>query len=195
MIIIKKLIYIFIVTLVVTFGFTTVYATNIKGDVNNDSKVDSKDRNLIEKYIKNTLTDKEKDTFNFNNADVDDDGKITKEDINVSKVSNSTYIDCGRIQRVPIKVIELSNKAINIIQVIVPVILIITKGIDLLKAISSQKEDDIKKAQSLFVKRLILAVLIYFVFVIVKLIVSIIGNDDGIWKCTECLVNGIKYCK
>ena len=195
MIIIKKLIYIFIVTLVVTFGFTTVYATNIKGDVNNDSKVDSKDRNLIEKYIKNTLTDKEKDTFNFNNADVDDDGKITKEDINVSKVSNNTYIDCGRIQRVPIKVIELSNKAINIIQVIVPVILIITKGIDLLKAISSQKEDDIKKAQSLFVKRLILAVLIYFVFVIVKLIVSIIGNDDGIWKCTECLVNGIKYCK
>ena len=110
-------------------------------------------------------------------------------------VLEAKYVDCGKIQKVPVKIIDLCNKAINIIQVAVPVVLIIVKGIDLLKAISSQKEDEIKKAQSLFIKRLILAVLIYFVFVIVKLIVSIIGNSDDIWKCTECLFNGVKYCK
>ena len=89
---------------------------------------------------------------------------------------------------------QLTNQAVNIIQVAIPVILIIMKGIDFIKAITAQKEDEIKKAQSLFIKRIILAALVYFVFVIVKLIISIVGNSDNIINCVECFINDAGKC-
>lgn len=105
-------------------------------------------------------------------------------------------VSCGKIHNLPYKVLQISNLAITIMQVAVPVILVLLGSIDLLKAVSSQKEDEIKKAQGIFIKRLIMGALVFFVVVIVKLITSIIGgNSDGIWKCVECFVSGANKCK
>ena len=76
-----------------------------------------------------------------------------------------------------------------------PIILVVMGVVDFLKAISSQKEDDIKKAQGTFIKRLIMGALVYFVIVIVKFLISIIGNDDSIWGCVECFVVNAGGCK
>ena len=110
--------------------------------------------------------------------------------------AKAKYVDCGKVKHLPYKVIQLSNTIINILQIAVPIILIIMGSVDFVKAISSQKEDDVKKAQGMFIKRLVMGALVFFIFVIVKLIISIIGgNTDGVWKCVECFVNNSKACK
>ncbi len=108
--------------------------------------------------------------------------------------AKTKVVTCGKIKELPYKVLQLSNTGINIIQIIVPIILVVMGAIDFLKAISSQKEDDIKKAQSTFIKRLIMGALVYFIIVIVKFIISIIGNDDSIWGCVECFVVDAGNC-
>ena len=110
--------------------------------------------------------------------------------------AKGTYVTCGKIQQLPKKILELSNTVVNIMQIAVPVILVIMGGIDLVKGISSQKDDDIKKAQGIFIKRLIMGALVYFIFVIVKFFISVIGgSSDGIWKCVECFINNANSCK
>ena len=110
--------------------------------------------------------------------------------------AKGTYVTCGSIKNLPYKVLELSNTVINVLQIAVPVILIIMGSIDFLKAVSSSKDDDIKKAQGMFIKRLVMGALVFFVFVIVKLLISAIGGDsDGIWGCVECFINNASNCK
>ena len=60
-----------------------------------------------------------------------------------------------------------------IIQILVPIFLVIFGSIDLFKGVYAQKEDEIKKGQQIFIKRLI-------------------GNNDdpGIMNCVNCLING-----
>ncbi len=113
-----------------------------------------------------------------------------------NRVHAATYVDCGSVKHLPYKVLQISNTVINIMQIAVPIILILLGSIDFVKAVSSQKEDDIKKAQGMFIKRLILGALVFFIVVIVKLLLSAIGaNDDGIWGCVECFVNNASNCK
>lgn len=83
------------------------------------------------------------------------------------------------------------------IQVVVPILLIVFGMIELGKAIAAQKEDEIKKAQSGFLKKLVLAVLVFLVFAIVNFVVNFAaGNDDenednknNIWNCVDDLIN------
>ena len=70
--------------------------------------------------------------------------------------------------------------------------------ITLIKAIISSKEDEIKKAQMSFVKKLIVGALVFFVFVIVKLLVSVAGDagkTPDIIDCANCFLNGTDNCK
>ena len=107
----------------------------------------------------------------------------------------ATYVSCGKIRNLPYKVLELSNFVVDVMQVAVPIILVLMGTIDLVKAVASQKDDEIKKSQSVFIKRLIMGALVYFVFVIVKLLISVIGNTDGIWGCVECFIDNASKCK
>lgn len=79
------------------------------------------------------------------------------------------------------------------IQVVVPIILVIFGMIELAKALVSQKEDEIKKAQGSFLKKLIVAVVVFLVFSIVKLVFDFAnsGNTDAtnIWKCVDQVIN------
>ena len=110
--------------------------------------------------------------------------------------AKTTYVTCGPIKELPKKVLEISNTIVNVLQIAVPVILVLFGAIDMVKAVSSQKEDDIKKAQGVLIKRLIMGALVYFVVVIVKLLLSAIGgNTDGIWKCVQCFVSNANGCK
>lgn len=70
---------------------------------------------------------------------------------------------------------------IPLIQIGVPIMLIILGTIDLGKAVIASKEDEIKNAQKMLVKRAIYAVAIFFVVTIVSLVFSLFastGDDD-----------------
>ena len=79
---------------------------------------------------------------------------------------------------------------VNVIKIGIPIVLIVFGMIDLGKAVISQKEDDIKKQQNVFIKRLIAAALVFFVFAIVQLLVNLV--DDNSSELMSCVNNLIK---
>lgn len=97
----------------------------------------------------------------------------------------------GLLTSIPNAIPKVVSIAYTIIQIAVPVILVVMGSLDLFKGLSAQKEDEIKKGQQMFVKRLIAAALIFFVFVIVKVVVSFVADGDSvaIMECAECFIN------
>lgn len=89
------------------------------------------------------------------------------------------------------KIPQIVSLLINLIKVSVPVLLIIFGMLDLGKAVVAQKEDEIKKGQQTFVKRLIAAAIVFFVFVIVQVVFNLVSDegDADIWSCVNCLIN------
>lgn len=89
------------------------------------------------------------------------------------------------------KIANTVHIVVLVIQIAVPIILVVLGMIDLLKAVIASKEDEIKKAQNLFIKRLIAGALVFFVFVIVKMLISFVAEDSkGIMNCASCFING-----
>ena len=85
----------------------------------------------------------------------------------------------------------LVSTAILIIKIVVPILLIIFGMLDLGKAVVASKEDEIKKGQQTFLKRVVSAVIVFFVIQIVQLLVSFISNSDqNVSRCFNCFVNG-----
>lgn len=79
----------------------------------------------------------------------------------------------------------------SILKIVTPIIIIVFGMIDFLKAVMAQKEDEIKKGQQTFVKRLIAAVVVFLVVFIVQIVFNLVANDnDGnIWGCVDCFIN------
>jgi len=86
---------------------------------------------------------------------------------------------------------NLVTTIINIIKIGVPLLLIIFGMLDLGKAVMAQKEDEIKKGQQIFIKRLIAAVIVFLVVFVVQLAINLVAGDDkaGIWKCIDCFID------
>ena len=97
----------------------------------------------------------------------------------------------GLLTGIPNAIPKVLSIAYTLIQIAVPVVLVVTGSLDLFKGISAQKEDEMKKGQQMFIKRLIAAALIFFVFVIVKVVVSFVAEGDSvaIMECAECFIN------
>ena len=105
----------------------------------------------------------------------------------ISFVSAETYdninadslLSCGNgmMTDIPVLIPKVVSIAYIIIQIAVPVVLVIMGSLDLFKGITAGKEDEIKKGQQIFVKRLIAAALVFFTFVITKVLISFIEND------------------
>lgn len=66
---------------------------------------------------------------------------------------------------------------IPLIQIGIPIILILLGMFDLGKAVMASKEEEIKSAQKLLIKRCIYAVAIFFVVFIVQLVFGLIDNS------------------
>ncbi len=75
-------------------------------------------------------------------------------------------------------VVDIVKFIIALIQYAVPIAIIILGSIDLFKAVVASKEDEIKTAQKLLIKRVIYGVVVFFVVLIVKLVFGqALGQD------------------
>lgn len=70
----------------------------------------------------------------------------------------------------------IRNGIIPLIQIGIPIILIVLGMLDLGKAVVASKEDEIKAAQKLLIKRAIYAIAIFFVVLIVQLVFGLLSN-------------------
>lgn len=108
---------------------------------------------------------------------------VHAEDFTCSALGSDVLIDT--------QLADIVHLIIMIIQIAVPILLVVFGMMDLMKAIMAQKEDEIKKGQQIFIKRLIAAVIVFFIIAIVKLVISAVAkNDDGIMACANCFIEG-----
>jgi len=76
----------------------------------------------------------------------------------------------------------------SFIKISVPVIIILLGSIDLIKAMIAQKDDEIKKAKNIFIKRLIYAVVVFFIISIVSFLIGLAGGDINN-RCFKCVAD------
>lgn len=96
---------------------------------------------------------------------------------------------------VPDSILKIVHYVYLGIQILVPILLIIFGMIELAKAITAQKEDEIKKAQGGLLKKAIVAVVVFLVFSLVQFVFNFasgdLGTDKGnVWNCVNCFIGG-----
>ncbi|MDO5569127.1 MAG: hypothetical protein Q4G04_03350 [bacterium] len=79
----------------------------------------------------------------------------------------------------------LNDKVFAIVKVGVPILIIVLGSVDLLQALVAQDSDKMKKAQSKFIKRLIIGVVIFFVPTIVNIALNLLNGALGV-DITTC---------
>lgn len=87
-------------------------------------------------------------------------------------------VDCAPLMPI-IRLVR--DGIIPLIQIGIPIILIVLGTVDLGKAVIASKEDEIKNAQKMLIKRAIYAVAVFFVVTIVTLVFSLFastGDED-----------------
>jgi len=90
----------------------------------------------------------------------------------------------------PSKLAYMLHLIVLAIQIVVPFLLIIWGMLDLGKAVMAQKEDEIKKGQQLFIKRVIAAAILFFVITIVSLLINLVADDsETITGCIDAIIN------
>ena len=111
----------------------------------------------------------------------------------LTKVDPDLTYSCGpgdfQFEGIFPKVVSIE---ITVIKIGVPILLIILGMIDLGKAVVAQKEEEIKKGQGLFIKRLISALLVFLVVFVVQIAVRFIAGSDNskVSRCIDCFVSG-----
>ena len=109
--------------------------------------------------------------------------------------SPNTTVSCGgeMIKDIPVTLPKIISIVYTVIQIAVPIVLVIFGMLDLFKGIAAEKDDEIKKGQQMFIKRLISAAIIFFVFIIVRVVISLAASDEdnskGILDCAECFIS------
>lgn len=104
------------------------------------------------------------------------------------------YVCAGALGNVgiPVKIAKIIGLAVKFIQVIVPILLIVWGMLDLGKAVVAQKEDDIKKGQNTFIKRLVAAAIVFFVVTIVTMLIGLVADDSAtITNCINEIINSV----
>ena len=86
-------------------------------------------------------------------------------------------------------IISIVKTVLTVVQWAIPIILIVIGTFDIMKAVIASKEDEIKAAQKLLIKRVVYAVVIFLIPTIVYFVFNIVSNTEGIegtgkfWDC------------
>lgn len=101
------------------------------------------------------------------------------------------------------KIWQIIGYVINIFKIAIPILIVLMAMVDLGKAVMAGKEDEIKNAQKMLIKRLIYGIVIFFVVTLVQSIFGIVITDndseaklDDSNICWLCATNpGAQACK
>ncbi len=74
-------------------------------------------------------------------------------------------------------IIKLVKAFLNLIKFGIPIVLIVLGTIDLGKAVMASKDDEMKKAQTTLLKRVIYAVVIFLLVTIVQLVMGLVSSN------------------
>lgn len=116
-----------------------------------------------------TYLDKNSDDFNIDNSDISD---IASEYKTLGNKHGITVVyDCESLLGEDL--IKKIDSYLNIFKIAIPIVLIMFGIIDYVKVVFSGTDDEMKKAQKDFLKRIFIAILIYLTPIVVNLILTI----------------------
>ena len=75
------------------------------------------------------------------------------------------------------------------IRIGIPILLIIVGMLDMGRAIVAKKEEDVKKAQGLLVKKLLIGVIVFLLPYLVEFVVKVATRDDSLVDCIKRLID------
>ena len=89
------------------------------------------------------------------------------------------------------KVFKFIGNILKVAFIAIPILLIVMGSIDFMKAVVAGKEDDIKKCQSTFIKRILAAVIVFLVPLITSIVMGILTDKTEITEstCLTCLLD------
>lgn len=163
---------------------------------------------LCKKVYGTYFHDENRYKISFNKSDVESDQQYNK--VTTGKVKSTTdtkyknfydvstkYYKCGNLERIPKGLPKFTNVIYKLVKVIVPIILIVMGMVDFLKAVLASDEQQMDTNPKNFMRRIGVAVLIYFVMTSVQLLVKVIGgnNQKSISSCFNCFINSEKKCE
>lgn len=85
-------------------------------------------------------------------------------------------------------IMYLLGVVVAVIRIAVPIILIVIGMVDLVKALTSQDDKQIKSATSLIVKRVVIAIAIFLVPTVVRLVMNLISQNEY-QQCINCVTS------
>lgn len=159
----KKYSYLLILMLTLIIGINGVYATNALSTnqmVLNYNQKKNNGSSVVLQTINNGKTESEDCEKLF--GDKNDDG--VNYDPNGDGESSIRYF---------------LNEILMYPKIIVPILVIVLGMFDFGKAVMASKEDEMKKAQTTFIKRVIISVAIFFIPTIIDIIMSL---ADLVWN-------------
>ena len=125
-----------------------------------------------------------------------DTGKVLNENASYSdaycNVDNLQYVQCGNIFDIHTYLPEKISFVINALKIATPIILIFVSVITLLKSITADKEDEMEKAKKTLIRRIIIAVIIFFTITITQFVIDKVADDgepDELSSCFNCFIN------
>lgn len=84
---------------------------------------------------------------------------------------------------------KLIGIAYDLLKIIIPLALVIFGTIDMAKAVISQNENEMKKAQSAFLRRIGAAVVAFLAFVIFEMILGMVSNASEALDCVKTIIS------
>lgn len=100
---------------------------------------------------------------------------------------------------IPSEVKNIVHMIYLAIQILTPLLLVIFGAVDMIRALTQQKEDEIKKAQSGLIKKVIVAVIVFLILTIAQWVVQLAstatGDSDNGWSCACELLKGSGKCR
>lgn len=108
------------------------------------------------------------------------------------------YVNCGDAFDIPYQTPQIVSFAVNLLKIATPIILVIVSIISLVKALANSNEDEMKKAQKSLIKKIIAAVMIFFVISIVQFVILKVADTDtskgkseaeNLSTCLSCFLN------
>lgn len=103
-------------------------------------------------------------------------------------------ISCGGINDIPKPLPSFVRALVTTIKILVPLILIVMGIIDFLKAVISADEKTMNHSPISFIKRLIAAILVFFVISIVQFLFNLIPINTSVMGCFRCFISSEEYC-
>ena len=109
------------------------------------------------------------------------------------KVALGTEYTCGQLSNFVFSGMfpYLISTVVLVIKIAVPILLIVFGMLDLGKAVVAAKEDEIKKGQQTFIKRLITGAIVFLVVYVIQILIRFLSNGEpSVMQCFNCFVNG-----